>query len=328
MTAERNFDVLLLGAAGSSGRFVARELADRGLSVFLAGRRPEPLAALAGELSASGAEVDSVVVDVIDPVGVRAAAARVRLVVTTVGPFVRFGAAVLDACLDVEVNYVDIANELMAVRAVLERDAQARTRGITAVTGAGFGPGGSESLVLDLVEELGETPDLVRVATAPAKGRVSPGVRETVAVLLPEGAITYVGGSLVRAPLGTGAAVLEFGGVRRAMLPGPAGDLEVARLASGAANVSAYFADPAQRVDDDGLSYAYAEVVAGSGRRLAAEARVGDGMRAGAAYAAEVARRILVGASAGAFTPGRLFGKDLFAAVTGSTRTSVPIGPV
>lgn len=328
MTAERTFDVLLLGAAGSSGRFVARELADRGLSVFLAGRRPEPLAVVAGELSASGTDVDSVVVDVIDPVGVKTAAARVRLVVTTVGPFVRFGASVLNACLDVEVDYVDIANELTAVRAVIERDAQARARGITAVTGAGFGPGGSESLVLDLVEELGETPDLVRVATTPAKGRVSPGVRETVAVLLPEGAITYVGGSLVHAPLGTGAAVLEFGGIRRAMLPGPVGDLEVARLASGAANVSAYFADPAQRVNDDGLSYAYAEVVAGSGRRLAAQAGVGDAVRAGAAYAAEVARRILAGAPAGAFTPGRLFGKDLFAAVTGATRTSLAVGPV
>ena len=319
--------MLLLGAAGSSGRFVARELADRGLSVILAGRRPEPLAAPAGELSASGVEVDSVAVDVTDAVQIRDAAARVRLVVTTVGPFVRFGAPVLDACLDVEVNYVDIANELMAVRAVLERDAQARTRGITAVTGAGFGPGGSESLVLDLVEELGETPDLVRVATAPAKGKASPGVQETVALLMPEGAITYAGGSLVRAPLGIGAAVLEFGGVRRSMLPVPAGDLEVARLASGAANVSAYFADPAQRVDDDGFSYAYAEVVAGSGRRLAVQARVGDGLRAGAAYAAEVARRVLAGTSAGAFTPGMLFGKDLFAAVTGATRASVSTGP-
>jgi hypothetical protein len=94
-------------------------------------------------------------------------------------------------------------------------------------------------------------------------------------------------------------------------------------LASGAPNVSAYFADPSRRVDGDGLSYAYAEVVAGSDTRLAAQAHVADGVRAGAAYAAEVARLILDGVPAGAFTPGRLFGKDLFAAVTGATRTSV-----
>ena len=50
MIVERTFDVLLLGAAGSSGRLMARALAERGLSVLLAGRRPEPLAAPAGEL--------------------------------------------------------------------------------------------------------------------------------------------------------------------------------------------------------------------------------------------------------------------------------------
>ena len=46
------YDVLLLGASGSSGQLVARELAARGMSIRLAGRRLEPLAELAGELSA------------------------------------------------------------------------------------------------------------------------------------------------------------------------------------------------------------------------------------------------------------------------------------
>ena len=324
MNSERVFDLLLLGAAGSSGQLVARELADRGLSVLLSGRRLEPLAETAGELSARGAVVDSMALDVTDAAAVRAAAARARLVLTTVGPFVRYGGPVLDACLDARVHYVDIANELTAVRQVLDRNAEAEERGITAVTGAGFGPGGTESLVLGLVEELGETPDLVRVATVPANSHVSPGVRETIAALLPEGATTYVDGALVRAQFGTGATVLDFGGVRRTMLPGPAGDLEVARLASGAANLSAYFADPSQRVDSDGYSYAYAEVVAGSDRRLAAQARAGDGVKAGAAFAAEVARRVLAGVAPGAWTPGRLFGKDLFPAVTGATVTRLP----
>ncbi len=322
MSAATVYDVLVLGAAGSSGRLVAEELlAARGLSIRLAGRRPEPLAELISELSAAGTAADSVLLDVSDAAAVRAAAAQARLVLTTVGPFVRHAAPVLDACLDAGVCYVDIANELTAVREVLERDGQAKARGITAVTGAGFGPGGSESLVLGLVEELGETPDLVRVATVPANRHVSPGVRETIAAMMPEGATTYVDGALVRAPFGTGGTELNFGGARRAMLPGPAGDLEAARLASGAANVSAYFGDPAQRVDGGEFSYAFAEVVAGSGRRLAAQLQAGDGVRAGAAFAAEVARRVLAGVPAGAWTPGRLFGPDLFQAVTGATVT-------
>ena len=41
-------DVLLLGAAGSSGQLIAAELAARGLSLRLAGRRLGPLSDLAG----------------------------------------------------------------------------------------------------------------------------------------------------------------------------------------------------------------------------------------------------------------------------------------
>jgi hypothetical protein len=127
----------------------------------------------------------------------------------------------------------------------------------------------------------------------------------------------------VREPFGTGATALTFGGTRRSMLPGPAGDLEVAQAASGARNVSAFFADPSQRVEGDAFSYAYAEVVATSGRRLAAQARVRDAVAAGAAFTAEVARRVLAGALAGAWTPGQLFGGDLFPQVTGVTVTSL-----
>src|SRR6185369_14462565 len=163
-------------------------------------------------------------------------------------------------------------------------------------------------------------PDLVRVATVPANSHVSPGVRETIAALMPEGATTYVDGALVRDKFGTGATVLTIGGAQRTMLPGPAGDLEVARLASGAANVCAYFADPSQRVDGDEFSYAYAEVVLKDVKRTA-QAQAGDGVKAGAALAAEVARRVLESPNKGAWTPGRLFGKDLFKQATGAIVT-------
>ena len=314
-------DVLLLGAAGSSGHQVAWELARRGASLHLAGRRPAPVATLAEEIAGTGVMVDSLALDVTDPAAVRAAAGQVRVVVSTVGPFVRYAPAVLDACLATGACYVDIANESTAVRAVLDRDAEAKDRGITAVTGAGFGPAGSESLLLELVEELAETPALVQVATVPANTPVSQGVRDTVAALLPEGATTYVGGVLHGGTFGAGATVLTFGGARRSMVPGPVGDLEAARVVSGAPNVNAYFADPSRRVDGDGFSYSYAEVFAASGRRLAAQARVGDGVAAGAAIAAEVTRRVLAGAPAGAWTPGRLFGAGLFREATGATVT-------
>ena len=65
MTTLRN-DVLLLGAAGNSGRLIAAELAARGLSVRLAGHRRGPLEDLARALGSDGATTDVRTVDVTD----------------------------------------------------------------------------------------------------------------------------------------------------------------------------------------------------------------------------------------------------------------------
>ncbi len=192
MNAGTTYDVLLLGAGGSSGHVVGRELASRGLSVRLAGRRLEPLVEMAGELAATGVAVDSVVVDVADAAAVRAAAAQVRLVLTTVGPFVRYGVPVLDACLDTRVCYVDIANELAAVRQVLERDARAQARGITARArwAANFGGVTADKTHADVRRTL--LTSLVRSSDYSIAGavRTMRGITTTQAALLPELATT------------------------------------------------------------------------------------------------------------------------------------------
>ena len=165
-------DVLLLGAAGNSGRLIAAELAARGLSVRLAGRRREPLedlartlaadSATAGGATAGGATTDSATaggattgdvtigvrtVDVSDAASLAGAMAGVGVVLSTIGPFARQAAPVIDACLAAGVPYVDIANEWPAVRGLLDRDEQARAHAVTLVTGAGFGPAATETLV-------------------------------------------------------------------------------------------------------------------------------------------------------------------------------------
>src|SRR5215475_11222521 len=159
-------DVLLLGAAGNSGQLIAAELAARGLSLRLAGRRRGPLAELALALAADGAMTDVRTVEAGDAASLAGAVAGVGVVVSTIGPFARQAGPVIDACLAARVPYVDIANEWSAVRGLLDRDDQARAQGVTLVTGAGFGPAATETLVLRLVEKIGAVPDLVRVAAA------------------------------------------------------------------------------------------------------------------------------------------------------------------
>ena len=314
-------DVLLLGAAGNSGRLIAAELARRGLSLRLAGRSRGPLEDLARALAADGATTDVRTVDVSDAASLTRTIAGVGVVMSTIGPFARYGGPVIDASLAARVPYVDIANEWAAVRGVLDRDGQARADGVTLVTGAGFGPAATETLVLRLAEQMGAAPDLVRVAAAAGVTRQSEGVRQTIQESLSHGvAMIYRDDQVVREPLGSGAAVLTFGGTQRQMLPGPVGDLEAARLASGAANVVAYVADPAAPSSGTG-SYTWAEAVGPDGYTSTAELCAGEGVRATAAIAAETARRVLAGTKSGAWTPGQLFGAALVTDATGAQVT-------
>ena len=208
-----------------------------------------------------------------------------------------------------------------SVSSLLDHDDQARAHATTLVTGAGFGPAATETLVLRLVERMGAVPDLVRVAAAPEVTHRSDGVRQTIQEALSEGvAITYRDGQVVREAFGSGATVLTFGGAQRPMLPGPAGDLETARLASGAANVVAYVANPTAHSTGTG-SCTWAEVTGPDGQTLTAELRTGEGVRATAAIAAETTQRVLAGAKPGAWTAGQLFGAALVTDATGAQVT-------
>jgi short subunit dehydrogenase-like uncharacterized protein len=318
--AGRVSDVLLLGAAGSTGRLIAAELAARGLSARLAGRTRGPLEDLARALSGEGPSVEACTVDVGDAAALAEEVAGVRVVVSTIGPFTRLAGPVIDACLAAQTPYVDIANEWSAVRTLLDRDEEARARAVALVTGAGFGPAVTETLVLRLVRRTGDAPARVRVAAAAEVSRRGDGVRRTVEELLGQGALTYRDGQLLRAPLGTGATVLIFGGASRRVLPGPVGDLEAARRASGAPDVVAYIADPTAPTGGAG-SYAWAEVVTSAGDRAVAELATGDGLTATAAIAAGTTQHVLAGVWPGAWTAGRLLGPAVLTDAIGATVT-------
>lgn len=67
--------VLILGGAGGIGAALARRIVGDGGQVFLAGRSPDPLAALAAELGAGWLSIDATDPEAVDACGDQAAAA-------------------------------------------------------------------------------------------------------------------------------------------------------------------------------------------------------------------------------------------------------------
>lgn len=302
-------DFVVLGATGTTGGLIADHLVRRGASVVLAGRDTGRLAEAAERIAPGNPSVTTTTVDLADPDGLQALARSGRVLVNAVGPFARLAPPVVAACLAAGTAYVDIANERAAVRALLDHDDQARERGVPLVTGAGFGLAATEALVLALLAE-GVRPSRVLVAAAAGSPLDTEGVRSTLTETVSDGATTYRGGQLVRAPFGQDSMSLSFGGASRVVVPAPVGDLEAALRISGAADVTACIALRGSAAPDH-RSYTYAEIVDVEGLTHTAELSTGEGYVFSAAVAAEAAFRLLGTTRAGAWTPCDLFGVDL-----------------
>src|SRR4051794_794380 len=120
--------IAILGASGTMGGLIAREATRRQLNVVLAARQSAQLVELASNLPPG--QASAAMIDVAQPGTLLPVVSRVDLVLNTIGPFSRFADPVVAACIQVGTPYVDLANELSAVQALLDRDGEARRRGV------------------------------------------------------------------------------------------------------------------------------------------------------------------------------------------------------
>ncbi|WGL51890.1 saccharopine dehydrogenase NADP-binding domain-containing protein [Nocardioides sp. BP30] len=123
MTAARDLDLVLLGATGFTGSLTASYLAEavssdggpHGLRWGLAGRDLTKLGEVRDRLvqrwGQAVAGVELLQADVGDQAGLDAMAARTRVVITTVGPYLEYGEPVVRACAEAGTDYVDLTGE-------------------------------------------------------------------------------------------------------------------------------------------------------------------------------------------------------------------------
>jgi short subunit dehydrogenase-like uncharacterized protein len=117
MAADRSHDLVLFGATGFTGGLTAEYLARHaspGTRWALAGRNREKLEALRGRLATDNpacAELPLLHADVGDPASLGEIAAAARVVITTVGPYIRYGEPLVAACAEAGTDYVDLTGE-------------------------------------------------------------------------------------------------------------------------------------------------------------------------------------------------------------------------
>lgn len=132
MTAAR---IVVFGATGYTGTLLARALVKRGARPVLAGRSKEKLSSLAAQLGG----LETHVADVSNPASIQSALRAGDVLVSTVGPFLRWGDAAVSAAIGARAIYLDSTGEPGFIRKVFEHYGPlAHERSSTLLTASGF----------------------------------------------------------------------------------------------------------------------------------------------------------------------------------------------
>lgn len=138
----REFDIVLWGATGATGRraahHLARRCAHRGLRLAIGGRNRAKLEALRDSLPGDH-RVDALLVGDSHDIGfLTDMTARTRVVVSTVGPFALYGSELVAAAVGNGTHYCDLTAEPQWMRAMIDaHEVSARETGARVVHACG-----------------------------------------------------------------------------------------------------------------------------------------------------------------------------------------------
>jgi short subunit dehydrogenase-like uncharacterized protein len=231
--------IVLFGATGFTGELTARALAARGARPLLVGRDATRTGALAGELGLDSALADATAPGA--PAAIGALLQRGDVLVSTVGPFVRWGEPAVRAAIGAGAHYLDSTGEPPFIRTVFERHARAAaSAGSALLTAMGYDyvPGNlAGALALRDAGERAVRVDVGYFVGGDAAGQFSGGTRASAAGMLAEPAYAFRGGRLV-AERGA-RRVRDFGG-RPAISVGATEQFTLPRLHPGLRDVGVY----------------------------------------------------------------------------------------
>jgi len=140
--SKSQFDVIIYGASGFTGRLVAEYLnakySPAELSWAMAGRSLDKLSAVRNEMGIS-ADIPLIQADAGDAKSLADMAAQAKAIITTVGPYQSYGEPLVKACAEAGTDYVDLSGEPLWMKDMIERyDDTAKASGARIVHSCGF----------------------------------------------------------------------------------------------------------------------------------------------------------------------------------------------
>lgn len=236
---------LLYGAYGHTGRLIVEEIqrrrivADRSdlcvISPILAGRNRAGLDKLSTSLDCPRRafnldDVDEIVRHIND----------VDAVLNCAGPFSATAVPMVEACMAVGADYLDITGEIASIEEAAARNDRARKAGVTLMPAVGFDVVPSDCLALKLVERLPDARSLELAFTG--TGAISRGTARTMIEGLGRGGRIRRNGRIEKVPLGNKSKVIPFRDGARLAATVSWGDVVTAWHTTAIPNIEVYVA--------------------------------------------------------------------------------------
>jgi short subunit dehydrogenase-like uncharacterized protein len=349
----REFQIIIYGSYGFTGRLIAEECKSKNLSVLLAGRNEQKLKSQATKIG-----YPYKTVDVNDHQALTSILKTATLVIHCGGPFQNTAERMLNACLEAMTHYTDITGEYSVFERLASLDQQGKDSGIMIMPGTGFDVVPSDCLAVHLKKSL-PTATHLQLAFTMSKGGFSRGTSKTMVEGMGEGGMIRQNGKLVSIPLGDKVIEVDFGPFRSKALCIPWGDISTAWRSTGIPNIEVYSGVPTNtiriaklsrwinfilknrsvknflltKIDArsdgpkeeklrEGKSFLWGRVRDNSGNLMEARLETASGYLLTARTSVYIATELLNGdVKPGYFTPAQYFGEDLITNIEGTTFT-------
>ena len=273
--------VLVYGATGYTGQLIVEALSRGSLSFSVAGRPSLALSALAAKTGVACFEAE-----ISDAAALRTAFASAKVVIACAGPFIRTGAALIDAALATGACLLDLSGEPAHLRAAFARDAEVKARGLQVVHSVGFDVVPAELLASLCALPLGPV-ERLELATGHTFGVASHGTLQSYQTMSggAAGGLAWVDSHLVDEPIGAHRRIVSFSQPLGARAVASAPTAEVVLLPRSIATVHfrhslGSLAPAALAIAERGLPMFSADQLEASLSHLKAEGQLGPGFEA------------------------------------------------
>ncbi len=185
---QRPYDIIVWGASGFTGRlaaeYVQAQYGQSNLRWAIAGRNPEKL-----ESVRPGPDVEILEADSFDKASLTELVKQTRVMLTTVGPYARYGSLLVEVCAEQGTHYCDLTGETHWLKNMIEQhQATAEDSGAILVPMSGFDsiPSDMGCFVIQeqFIEQYGRPANQVKYRSIEAKGGFSGGTVDSMMAMM------------------------------------------------------------------------------------------------------------------------------------------------